>query len=51
MREVAKNNHHGLWLEAMETKFEGKGKPLEREFFEEMLGGYEVRLPPNRARG
>ena len=51
MREAAKNSHHKLWLEAMETKFDGKGEPLGRERFEEILGGYEVRLPPNPARG
>lgn len=51
MREVGKNNHHGLWLKAMDTKFEGKGMPLGRERFEEILGGYKVRLPRKPARG
>jgi hypothetical protein len=42
MREVGKNNHQAMWLEAVEAKFEGKGKPWGREEFERILSGYEV---------
>jgi hypothetical protein len=43
MREVAKNNHQLLWIEAMDAKFEGAGKPWGREDFERILAGFEVR--------
>ncbi|KAI1082310.1 P-loop containing nucleoside triphosphate hydrolase protein [Whalleya microplaca] len=42
MREVGKNNHQGLWLEALEAKFEGKGEPWNREKFDQILGGFEA---------
>lgn len=44
MREVAKNKHQTLWIEAVDAKFEGAGKPWGRDEFERILAGYEVRL-------
>ncbi|KAK0730843.1 hypothetical protein B0H67DRAFT_464583, partial [Lasiosphaeris hirsuta] len=41
MREVAKNKHQGLWVEALNSKFEGLGEPLKREQFERILAGFE----------
>jgi len=40
MREVGKNQHQGRWIEALEAKFEGKGKPFGREEFDGFLSGY-----------
>lgn len=42
MREVGKNKHQALWIEAIEAKFEGVGKPWQREDFEKTLAGFEV---------
>ncbi|KAI0014076.1 P-loop containing nucleoside triphosphate hydrolase protein [Xylariaceae sp. FL0662B] len=42
MREVGKNHHQRLWIEALEAKFEGKGEPWNREKFDQILGGYEA---------
>jgi len=42
MREVGKNNHQALWTDAIESKFEGNGKPWRRDEFEQILSGYEV---------
>ncbi|KAH9900612.1 hypothetical protein F4778DRAFT_739678 [Xylariomycetidae sp. FL2044] len=41
MREVGKNKHQALWIEALEAKFEGKGEPFGRQRFDEILSGYE----------
>ncbi|KAH8902140.1 hypothetical protein BR93DRAFT_887972 [Coniochaeta sp. PMI_546] len=41
MREVGKNKHQALWIEAIEAKFEGVGKPWQREDFEKILAGFE----------
>jgi hypothetical protein len=43
MREVHKNGHVKYWLPMLEFKFEGKGKALGREDFNEFLGAYCVR--------
>jgi hypothetical protein len=43
MREVAKNKHQGLWIEALEAKFEGKGTAWQREDFQKIFAGFEVR--------
>lgn len=43
MREVGKNKHQGLWIEALDAKFEGRGEPYDREKFDRILGSYEVR--------
>ncbi|TVY33801.1 hypothetical protein LSUB1_G006800 [Lachnellula subtilissima] len=40
MREVGKNQHQAKWIEALEAKFEGKGKPFGREEFDSFLSGY-----------
>jgi hypothetical protein len=42
MREVGKNKHQALWMEAIDAKFEGVGKPWGREDFEKILAGFEV---------
>jgi hypothetical protein len=42
MREVGKNKHQALWIEAIEAKFEGKRKPWGREDFEQILAGFEA---------
>lgn len=42
MREVGKNKHQDLWVEAMEAKFENKGTAWGRQEFEQILEGYEV---------
>ncbi|ETS85787.1 hypothetical protein PFICI_03812 [Pestalotiopsis fici W106-1] len=41
MREVGQNNHQAAWAEAMDAKFEGKGKPYGREEFDKILGDFE----------
>lgn len=43
MREVGKNRHQALWIEALDAKFEGRGEPYDRERFDQILGNYEVR--------
>ncbi|CAJ2506430.1 Uu.00g005600.m01.CDS01 [Anthostomella pinea] len=45
MREVGKNNHQDLWVEALDAKFEGKGEPFDRERFDQILGKYEISSP------
>ncbi|KAI2623827.1 P-loop containing nucleoside triphosphate hydrolase protein [Hypomontagnella submonticulosa] len=42
MREVGKNKHQGLWIEALDAKFEGRGEPYDREKFDRILGSYEA---------
>ncbi|KAI0180467.1 hypothetical protein GGR52DRAFT_245520 [Hypoxylon sp. FL1284] len=42
MREVGKNRHQGMWIEALDAKFEGRGEPYNREKFERILGSYEA---------
>jgi hypothetical protein len=43
MREVDKNKHEPLWVEALEAKFEGKGKPWStQEDFGRILKGFQV---------
>jgi hypothetical protein len=42
MREVGKNGHQALWIEALDAKFESSGKALGREEFERILFGFEV---------
>lgn len=42
MREVGKNKHQSLWVEALEAKFEGKGGTWQRQDFERALTGFEV---------
>jgi hypothetical protein len=44
MREVGKNGHQGLWMDALDSKFESSGKPLGREQFDQILAGYEAGL-------
>ena len=44
MREVSKNRHQALWIEALDAKFEGKGAAWKREDFEKILAGFEVGL-------
>lgn len=46
MREVFKNQHQALWVQALEAKFEGKGHTWQREDFEQILAGYQVRDRP-----
>lgn len=41
MREVAKNKHQALWVEAIDSKFEGVRTPWKREDFEHILSGFE----------
>ncbi|KAK0656856.1 hypothetical protein B0T16DRAFT_452364 [Cercophora newfieldiana] len=41
MREVAKNKHQALWIQAMDAKFEGAGAPWNRDDFERILAGFE----------
>lgn len=45
MREVGKNKHQGLWIQALEDNLEGKGPAWGREGFEKILAGFEVRVP------
>lgn len=47
MREVGKNHHQALWIEAIEAKFEGKGKPWGRDEFEKVFAGFEVPSTPS----
>ncbi|XXH04670.1 hypothetical protein Hte_011089 [Hypoxylon texense] len=42
MREVGKNHHQALWIEALDAKFEGRGEPYDREKFDRILGNYEA---------
>ncbi|TVY91637.1 hypothetical protein LAWI1_G007323, partial [Lachnellula willkommii] len=42
MREVGKNQHQTKWIEALEAKFEGKGKVFGREEFDSFLSGYNA---------
>lgn len=44
MREVGKNQHQRFWIEGLEAKFEGKGKPFGREEFDSFLSSYDVLL-------
>ena len=43
MREVGKNKHQALWLEAIDAKFEGIGEAWGREEFDKILASFEVR--------
>lgn len=45
MREVGKNKHQDLWIQALEDNIEGKGPAWGREEFENILVGFEVRIP------
>lgn len=45
MREVGKNKHQDLWIQALEDNLEGKGPGWGREDFEKILAGFEVRIP------
>jgi hypothetical protein len=43
MREVDKNGHQDLWVEALEAKFENKGTPLTtQKDFDRILKDFEV---------
>ncbi|KAI0145683.1 P-loop containing nucleoside triphosphate hydrolase protein [Hypoxylon sp. NC0597] len=42
MREVGKNHHQALWIEALDAKFEGQGESFNREKFDQILGSYEA---------
>ncbi|ORY69830.1 uncharacterized protein BCR38DRAFT_93701 [Pseudomassariella vexata] len=42
MREVGKNNHQALWIEALEAKFDGKGQPFNRAKFDQILDEFEA---------
>ncbi|CAI4211901.1 unnamed protein product [Parascedosporium putredinis] len=42
MRDVGKNKHQDLWVEAIEAKFEGKGTAWTRDEFDRILSGYEA---------
>ncbi|KAI6090408.1 hypothetical protein F4821DRAFT_268004 [Hypoxylon rubiginosum] len=42
MREVGKNRHQALWIEALDAKFEGRGEPFNRKKFDQILGNYEA---------
>ena len=46
MKEVGKNKHAGLWITAIDAKFEGGGKTWGREDFEKILAGFEVLRSP-----
>lgn len=39
-----KEGSHPLWLEALEAKYQGKGRPYGKAEFEKLLGKYDVRL-------
>ncbi|KAK0632584.1 hypothetical protein B0T14DRAFT_37821 [Immersiella caudata] len=41
MREVARNKHQALWIEAIDAKFEDVGVPWTREDFERVLENFE----------
>ncbi|KAF4618402.1 hypothetical protein G7Y89_g14901 [Cudoniella acicularis] len=41
MRDVGKNQHQTKWIEALEAKFEGKGKDFGREEFDSFLSDYD----------
>lgn len=45
MREVGKNKHQGLWVQALEDNLEGKGSTWGRDDFEKILTGFEVCIP------
>lgn len=38
-----KNNHWQLWMQALQAKYDGLGKPFEGEDFDQMLWNYDVR--------
>ena len=42
MREVRKNGHTAMWIEALEAKFEGKGKQYGKEEWDTLMGGFGV---------
>lgn len=44
MREVAKNAHQDLWIEAIDAKFENAGNPWGRADFDRILSGFEVSI-------
>lgn len=44
MREVGKNQHADRWVQALEAKFDGIGKPYGRAEFDELFSGFAVRL-------
>ncbi|KAL1860260.1 hypothetical protein Daus18300_009314 [Diaporthe australafricana] len=41
MREVGKNKHQDLWVQALEDNLEGKGPAWGRQDFEKILAGFE----------
>jgi hypothetical protein len=45
MREVGKNDHQALWIEALDAKFTPGTKPWDREQFDKILSGFEVSMP------
>lgn len=45
MREVGKNKHQDSWIRALEDNLEGKGPAWGRGDFENILAGFEVRVP------
>lgn len=52
MSEALKNTSKGhltFWNEALEAKFEGKGKPFGKEEFDKFLGDYNVHSPFGKA--
>lgn len=44
MREVGKQDHREIWIAGLEAKFEGKGKPFDREKFDSLFGDYSVKV-------
>jgi hypothetical protein len=42
MREVGKNGHQSLWIEAIDAKFEKTGRKLDRQFFDQIMSDFEV---------
>lgn len=44
MREVGKNKHQALWIQALEDNLEGTGPAWGRDDFEKILAGFEVRV-------
>lgn len=42
MREVGKNKHQALWMDAINAKYDPAQAPWTREQFEQILAGFEV---------
>lgn len=42
MREVAKNGHQKYWIQALEAKYDRKGKEYGKKEFDEFLRDFQV---------